>query len=137
MTDRFLDDEDEEMLTPDQLIAYLKAPEDYKRWRAAKALGVLNVQSSIPALINCLLYDKSWGVRMNSAIALGVLQAVEAVPDLIEVLERDEEEQVREEAANALGRLGDKRAIKALRLAMSDKDEDVCNAAHKALELLK
>jgi hypothetical protein len=56
---------------------------------------------------------------------------------LIDTLLGDEHPGVRGLAALALGKMGDKRAMKPLEKALSDKDEKVRDSAKKALTLLK
>ncbi|MBN1234048.1 MAG: HEAT repeat domain-containing protein [Candidatus Coatesbacteria bacterium] len=125
---------DSEIPSVKELLQYLNSSEDFMRWRAAKALGIMNIKEAIPNLIKKLETDKSWGVRMNAAEALGMLEAKEAIPVLIEALLKDEDEQVREISANALGNFNEKSIKKALKEALNDECEDVKLAAKKILE---
>ena len=93
------------------------------RWKAAAALGKLNDESAVDALI-AALKDKSWAVRRNATIALGDIGDEKGYEPLLSSI-NDKDWHVRKYAAIALGKIGDERAIDPLVKALNDEDSDV------------
>ena len=93
------------------------------RWKAAAALGKLNDESAVDALI-AALNDKSWAVRRNATIALGDIGDEKGYEPLLSSI-NDKDWHVRKYAAIALGKIGDERAIDPLVKALNDEDSDV------------
>lgn len=81
----------------------LNHPEAPYRWGAAEALGRMQDQEAVDALIP-LLGDPDWRVRMKAAWALGRIGDAKAAPYLNR-LARDESEAVRDMAKEAMHEL--------------------------------
>jgi HEAT repeat protein len=93
------------------------------RWKAAAALGRLNDDTGVDALITAL-NDVSWAVRRNATIALGDIGNEKGYEPLLNSL-TDPDWHVRKYAAIALGKIGDERAIQPLVNTLKDTDSDV------------
>lgn len=145
-----LDDEDKHALTaavnavgpetgPDALerLGALLAgsPHPEVREAAANALGKVGAAESVGALV-AALDDEHDNVRWFAVEGLRKLGAEEAVPSIAEILEKDPSPRVREIAASTLGALGQPAAVPALRKALGDDSERVCQKATGALLIL-
>ena len=87
------------------------------------------------SFIKALEDDDEW-VRIDAAEALDEIGAGRAVEHFIRVLSESDDWRFREAAAEALGMIGDARAVQPLIKALGDEDEDVREAAAKALKKL-
>jgi HEAT repeat protein len=130
--------EDERVL-PALSAALLDDPDDFVREGAAMGLWNMGPRAvgAVPALLKALR-DRSSGVRARAAEALGPTGSAEAVPALVQALQ-DANSPVRWRAAQALGLIGQPsdEAMNALRVALSDPERDVREAADTALIKLK
>lgn len=113
---------DERAIQP-LIVALIKDSDEEVRWKAAAALGKLNDESAVDALI-AALKDKSWAVRRNATIALGDIGDEKGYEPLLSSI-NDKDWHVRKYAAIALGKIGDERAINPLVNALNDEDSDV------------
>ncbi len=125
---------------PDEL-RDLRAPEIWRRSKAAEVLGILGGREALPALLEAL-GDDAWHVRAAVAKGLGELGANgeehasrEAIPALLQAL-NDDGWMVRSAAAEALGTLGGEDAEVALLEVLSDDVGSVRRAALRSLRLL-
>ena len=106
--------------------------------RLAAELGEWHFSAGIPALTQVLDHEDEV-VRYNAAMSLGFdLHYRPATNRLLAMLTEDTDEDVRDVAAGALRTLWegtkDPQVLKALaKAALNDPDEDVRNAAYKAL----
>ena len=119
----------------------LRAPETWRRSKAAQVLGILGGPEALPALLEAL-GDEQRNVREAAAKGLGELGAGygddvrrEAMPALLRVL-NDDGWMVRRAAAEALGALGDKEAENVLLEALRDEAGSVRLAALRSLRQL-
>lgn len=138
---------DSRVLAP--LIASLKNSDWIVRMQAARALGRINDQTSVPHLIP-LLQDKvkavreetstalaaigepalpalrdatthgDWLVRLHAVEALGKTKSSLAVEPLLSLLFNDHDSAVREDAIRALGDIGDPQAVEYLLTVMKE-----------------
>lgn len=90
----------------EHLVYQLSDTNKDKRSKAAKALGDIKDKTAVPALINVLSNDTSWGVRRDAAGALGSIGDVDAVTWLILALHNDQSYRVKQGVAWALGEIG-------------------------------
>lgn len=90
-------------------------------------------EDSIDSLIDTVLGDESFKVRIQAALLLGRSGDERAIDPLITTLD-DEEKTVRCAAAIALGNTGSPKAIKPLFEKMDDESGFVAGEAEKALE---
>ncbi len=101
------------------------------RWHSAEILGELKDDRAVKPLIKAL-NDENNGVRSNSIIALSEI-GEPAVEVLINVL-KDDNWRVRLHSAEILGEIKDDRAVKPLKEALNDDNNDVRRAAYTAIE---
>jgi bilin biosynthesis protein len=101
------------------------------RWHSAEILGEIKDDRAVKPLINSL-NDENNGVRSNSIIAL-IEIGEPAVKMLINALD-DENWRIRLHSAEILGEIKDDRAVKPLKEALNDNNNDVRRAADTALE---
>jgi len=130
------------------LAAGLQDKDPNASWAAAKALAAIgpDAEPAIPALVAAVKRGAGLpsGVGRNESIlpwlASEALAAIgpPAVPALVELLAHDDP-YVRRRAANALGSMGPqaKDAVPSLAKAAEDADQDVSNAARRALERIE
>jgi len=105
------------------------------RSTAAEALGRLQDAQVIEHL-STALNDESEQVRRAATEALGSLGDVSVIPQLAHVLQKDADKWVRWAAAESLGKFAETEIIQPLITALADKDEQVGQAAAKALAQL-
>lgn len=118
-----------------ELVKLLGEKDDFVRWSAAFALGIIGDEKAIKPLVK-LLNDKDDLVRAEAAFSLSRI-GKSAVPLLIEKL-KDKDGEIRALAAEALGYTKDRRAVAALLGALKDDKEVVVRAmAAQALGDLK
>lgn len=115
-----------------KLVGQLDTDDLEQESKAREALVKLG-RAAVKPLANSI-NAKSLNLRENVVAALGDLKIKEAVAPLSRVLKIDEEAGVRCAAAEALASIGDPSAVEPLIQAVTDKDEDVQNAAIQALE---
>jgi len=122
------------MATPaiEPLLKSSLEPSPLVRSTAAVALRMLGDRRAIPSLVEACS-DRNALVRADVAGALGALGGPEEVPALSRMLGGDRDPGVRQEAARALGRIGGEDAVNSLIQALSDRNESVAFAAHRAL----
>lgn len=119
----------------DPLMAQLASPTALRRANAAYALGKIQAEAAIPALINALK-DSEFLVRQKAAAAFSDLIVPAAVLPLCDALQ-DPQAEVRTAAALALGVQKDERATDPLNaLFLKDTHEPVRRAAQQALTQL-
>ena len=109
------------------------------RYCAAEALGKIGDARAVEPLIESFEDEDAFGgyARINAMEALGKIGDTRAVQPLIGVLSDGTwRAHVRKSAAGALGEIGDERAVEPLIGVLSDENEDVRNAAKKALKKL-
>jgi HEAT repeat protein len=115
----------------DPVVQALRGPQWHARKNAAWALGAMDDERGVTALIEALK-DSDPDTRAQAAWALGAIDDERAVPGLVGALS-DEISKVRAQAAWALGAIGDRRAAAALAAAMKDPDAKVRRQAAWAL----
>ncbi|WP_296683793.1 MULTISPECIES: HEAT repeat domain-containing protein [unclassified Thiothrix] len=93
------------------------------RRRAVVALGAMQAQTAIPALLD-LLKDGDVSVRMSAVNALGAMQAQAAIPALLDLL-KDGDVSVRRSVVDVLGAMQAQAAIPALLDLLKDGDVSV------------
>jgi HEAT repeat protein len=120
------------------LVAALDDPTNCVRMEAMSSIGRIgpDAEPAIPQLVP-LLSDEDVRVRTVAGATIKKI-GPSAVPHLIEAL-TDPDPIVRERSALLLGqfRLDDDRVIEALFEALSDLDEDVRDAARRALKMIE
>lgn len=84
------------------LLHQLNKGDNFSRYEAAKALGVIGSSEATKALIEVLETDQYYFVREKAAEALGVIGSLEAIPSLKKASKYDPDPGVREAAAQAL-----------------------------------
>jgi len=89
----------------DDLILDLKDKNEKTRLFAVFDLRDIGDIRAVEPLIQVLLDDESWSVRMNVAIALGELRDDSAVEALTQAMEDDEDPRVKYEATQALKKI--------------------------------
>ena len=102
------------------------------QWRAARALGTMGADATLP-LIHILGYPDI-NTRLGAIEALGAIRDPRAVGVLAALLASHETNELRWAAALALGEIGDKTGTPALLAALRDNDRYVRYGAAKALE---
>lgn len=119
--------------TVEPLIAALEDSDSGIRSDAAWALGRLGDPRAVEPLI-AALREGGFGMGRDAARALGRLGDRRAVEPLIVALDDEAQNRhLRQAAAEALGELRDQRAVKPLLSALNGGDEDIREAASKAL----
>jgi HEAT repeat protein len=119
--------------TVEPLIAALEDSDSGVRSDAVWALGRLGDPRAVEPLI-AALREGGFGMGLDAARALGRLGDRRAVEPLIVALDDEAQNRhLRQAAAEALGELGDQRAVKPLLSALNGGDEDLREAASKAL----
>ncbi len=133
------------------LIDELKEGDIEERAESAMALGVLEAEEAVGALVDSLddesdlvvsnaalalghigsdevmgslldrLDHESWEVRHDAAIALGEIGTPDAEDELLELLD-DEEMEVRQKAVEALGKVGDEETLEELKGHIGGED---------------
>jgi HEAT repeat protein len=104
------------------------------RWHSAEILGEIKDKRAVKPLIKAL-NDENNGVRSNSIIAL-IEIGEPAVEMIINALE-DENGRLRLHLIEILGEIKDERAVKPLKKALNDHNNDVRRAADTALERIR
>jgi hypothetical protein len=102
------------------------------QWRAARALGTMGVDATLP-LINVLGYPDI-NTRLGAIEALGAIRDPRAIEALAALLASHESNELRWAAALALGEIGDQTITPVLMSALRDDDRYVRYGAAKALE---
>jgi len=102
------------------------------QWRAARALGTMGADATLP-LIHILGYPDI-NTRLGAIEALGAIRDPRAIGVLAALLASHETSELRWAAALALGEIGDTTAAPALLAALRDNDRYVRYGAAKALE---
>jgi len=102
------------------------------QWRAARALGTMGSDATLP-LINLIGYPDI-NTRLGAIEALGAIRDPRAIGALAALLASHEINELRWAAALALGEIGDTTATPALLAALRDNDRYVRYGAAKALE---
>jgi HEAT repeat protein len=102
------------------------------QWRAARALGTMGADATLP-LINVLGYPDI-NTRLGAIEALGAIRDPRSTKVLAAILASDETSELRWAAALALGEIGDRTVTPALLSALRDNDRYVRYGAAKALE---
>jgi HEAT repeat protein len=102
------------------------------QWRAARALGTMGADATLP-LIHVLGYPDI-NTRLGAIEALGAIRDPRAINVLAAILASRETSELRWAAALALGEIGDRTAIPALLAALRDNNRYVRYGAAKALE---
>ena len=102
------------------------------QWRAARALGTMGADATLP-IINVLGYPDI-NTRLGAIEALGAIRDPRAVGVLAALLASHETNELRWAAALALGEIGDPTVTPALRSALRDDNRYVRYGAAKALE---
>ena len=109
----------------DQLIPYLDHEDADIRARAAFALGSVQYEGSIPALLGRLA-DASPNVRADAAFAIGQTADSTAAPTLLGALRQESDPRVQAELVEALGKTGDQASlIELLEMAVPESVEGV------------
>lgn len=126
--------------------AALRYGDDFARFNAADILRGLgrDAESAIPLIAEKMRTDEDEQVRAQCAFALIEIgysvkdRAAVAVPALVETVQCDPFAEARCLAADALGAIGTvaKVAVPVLKRALDDEDEEVREAARKALQKL-
>jgi HEAT repeat protein len=117
------------------MLAALEDENDEVRRNAAIILGRIGDKTVVNGLIKAL-GDKSESVQKNAAESIARI-GKPAVKPLIAALSSKDED-IRGYSIYALGRIGDKRCVRYLKkIALTDKDEKVREAAKKVLKLRK
>ncbi|MGD2177949.1 MAG: HEAT repeat domain-containing protein, partial [Anaerolineae bacterium] len=107
------------------------------RRSAAQVLGELGDERAVGPLMEAL-DDFDQVVVGNAAVSLAKLGVSDAVEPLLRLLaDEDRWFPARAGAAEALGILGDPRAVDALKAALHDEADSVCEKASEALERIK
>jgi HEAT repeat protein len=101
-------------------------------WRAARALGTMGADATLP-LINLLGYP-GINTRLGAIEALGAIRDPRSIEVLAALLASHETSELRWAAALALGEIGDQTATPALLSAIRDDNRYVRYGAAKALE---
>jgi HEAT repeat protein len=114
------------------LIAALDHRDFDVQWRAARALGTMGADATLP-LINLLGYPDI-NTRLGAIEALGAIRDPRSTKVLAAILASDETSELRWAAALALGEIGDRTVTPALLSALRDNDRYVRYGAAKALE---
>ncbi len=115
------------------MIKALGDDDESVRWAAARALGEIGDERSIEPLIRSF-GDEDEDVCEAAYDALAEI-GKPAIEPLISALE-DEDVWVRWYAVNALGEIGDAKAVEPLRRLISDSNEEVRDAAARALDAM-
>jgi HEAT repeat protein len=102
---------------------------------AARALGTLEDQDSIPFLVEQVQINPDLGIKVACASSLGKLNVIHATPDLLHILYLDSYPQSRREMGLALARLLEAES-KYIAL-MRRLDEDPGTALAQELDLIK
>jgi HEAT repeat protein len=102
------------------------------QWRAARALGTMGADATLP-LIHVLGYP-GINTRLGAIEALGAIRDPRSIRVLEALLASHEINELRWAAALALGEIGDKTATPSLLAALRDNDRYVRYGAAKALE---
>lgn len=102
------------------------------QWRAARALGTMGADATLP-LIHVLGYPDI-NTRLGAIEALGAIRDPRAISVLAAILASHETSELRWAAALALGEIGDRTAVPALLAALRDTNRYVRYGAAKALE---
>jgi hypothetical protein len=102
------------------------------QWRAARALGTMGADATLP-LINVLGYPDI-NTRLGAIEALGAIRDPRSTKVLAALLASHETSELRWAAALALGEIGDQTVTPALLSALKDDDRYVRYGAAKALE---
>ncbi|MBI1923988.1 HEAT repeat domain-containing protein [Candidatus Poribacteria bacterium] len=108
-------------------IQQLNSPYEWRRKKAAIALGKLKDPRAIPVLTQVLQDRWSSNVRCAAAEALGKIGNSQALPALITALQEDKS--ARAAIVEALGRIGDPQAIPALTTALQEAERESARAA--------
>ncbi|MFW9996720.1 MAG: HEAT repeat domain-containing protein [Candidatus Odinarchaeota archaeon] len=106
------------------LLKALKSDNRYTCWCSTEALGKIGDKRAVKPLIQVLLENSDWTIRLRSAIALGTIGDKRAVKPLITALE-DDAPGVRTRAVEALAKIDDPRVMEPLINALTDEDEGV------------
>jgi HEAT repeat protein len=114
------------------LIVSLDHREFDVQWRAARALGTMGADATLP-LIHVLGYPDI-NTRLGAIEALGAIRDPRAINVLAAILASRETSELRWAAALALGEIGDRTAVPALLAALRDTNRYVRYGAAKALE---
>lgn len=101
-----------------QLTHALNHPDEATRKWAIVALGEMESEQAVDALIERLANDTSVEVRKASVVALEKIRNDQALEVLIEQLCSSEDDEVRKAAALALGKIKNEKAIEALIMRM-------------------
>jgi HEAT repeat protein len=115
-----------------ELIAALDHGDFDVQWRAARALGTMGADATLP-LIHVLGYPDI-NTRLGAIEALGAIRDPRSIRVLEALLASHETSELRWAAALALGEIGDKTATPSLLAALRDNDRYVRYGAAKALE---
>lgn len=112
-------------IAPDLIHLFTNSQNDDPRVRRymALALGRLGDPQAVPALVQATR-DVDSETRVYAIYALGELRAKESVPDLVALYETDDTG-LRKIIVYVLGVLEDARALPVLKLALTDRQEDV------------
>jgi len=102
------------------------------RWRAARALGMMGNDATVPLLL--AIQNPDINIRLGAIEALASIRDPAAIKRLQVILASDEINELRWAAALALGEIGDQTVAPALMSALSDDDRYVRYGAAKALE---
>jgi HEAT repeat protein len=113
------------------LIAALDHRDFDVQWHAARALGTMGADATLP-LINLLGYPDI-NTRLGAIEALGAIRDPRSTKVLAALLASHETSEIRWAAALALGEIGDKTVTPALLSALRDDDRYVRYGAAKAL----
>jgi tetratricopeptide (TPR) repeat protein len=123
---------DLDLSTLEKAVQALQAPEAYRRWKAAQALGEMKGAAAVEPLTKALS-DESGSVRELAAEALGKIGDAKALGPLLAVLE-DKSSLVRLAAMKALGQIKDIRAVPPLVKLLPNADVGA-NAADALAEI--
>ena len=115
--------------------AFLTAKYRSVQAHAARALGTLGDQESIPLFMNHVQHNPDLGLKVACASSLGKLKVTEATPDLLHILYIDTYPQSRREMGLSLARLLDAEA-KYIELSRR-LDEDPGTALAQEMETLR
>lgn len=100
-------------------------------------LQATSVSARPSPLVNRLLNNHSYKVRLQAAIYLGKLRDPKTLAPLIKCLKRDRHYLVRALCATALGKLGNAAALPALKRRLRDKMKFVRGRVKQAIENIK